>query len=493
MVTWASHDIGVYKKRRKVKRLLSREEIIDLFEPNRVPGAVIYPEDEPKIIVPSFSTLSRSSSSTSVETSHEPTKKEIDVKTLDVKIPTKPSRTFGKFNFKNIIPKRNRKEKKVEDELDAIDMRESKPQKNRKASILSSLPLKEPEMRDRSRDVFDEFDTPDNRALRATFFLKEEHETVSDFLSDLVENDQPSPAQLFIINKTRREGQVVKQRHNDLRCSYPPNSVDEHRLEAEREHMLRYAWKGRALKMKSMLRNPAHWRDVNRVDSCQRTAAHFAASWGDADILEMLIDIPGIDLNMRDDEGKTPLYKATEAKSFRCVELLLRSYANPFVVSQENRTPFDWAIQKIGDTNLDIIKVFIQYGMLKEENKCKNICTALHRVTYAIVPVVHTASLLISAGVNPNGADGKHTTPLMLAANGNITDLVEVLLNSGADPNLTDIYHNDVINYSEKGSASRHLCNTAIESYSDLSSENGDDADSLSGNRSSIHAMHKSN
>ena len=50
---------------------------------------------------------------------------------------------------------------------------------------------------------------------------------------------------------------------------------------------------------------------VNEVDSRGRTALHFAASWGCIKSLEILLKIPGINLNVRDEHGKTPLHKVT--------------------------------------------------------------------------------------------------------------------------------------------------------------------------------------
>ena len=42
-----------------------------------------------------------------------------------------------------------------------------------------------------------------------------------------------------------------------------------------------------------------------------RTALHYAASWGCIESIKILLRIPGIDVNARDEDGKTPLYKVS--------------------------------------------------------------------------------------------------------------------------------------------------------------------------------------
>ena len=40
-----------------------------------------------------------------------------------------------------------------------------------------------------------------------------------------------------------------------------------------------------------------------------RTALHYAASWGDIRTIRVLLNCLGIQVNIRDEHGKTPLYK----------------------------------------------------------------------------------------------------------------------------------------------------------------------------------------
>ena len=77
--------------------------------------------------------------------------------------------------------------------------------------------------------------------------------------------------------------------------------------------------------VKEMLRsNPAldiNWRDV-RENGC--SALHQACESGHDSIVSILLAHPGIDVNAKDDSGKTPFFTACDMGSTSCVRLLLQ-------------------------------------------------------------------------------------------------------------------------------------------------------------------------
>jgi len=50
-----------------------------------------------------------------------------------------------------------------------------------------------------------------------------------------------------------------------------------------------------------------------------------ASEYGSTDVVELLLAVPGIDVNLADNEGQTPLYWASRRGHSEVVELLLRA------------------------------------------------------------------------------------------------------------------------------------------------------------------------
>ncbi|KAI1312005.1 hypothetical protein F5Y03DRAFT_390975 [Xylaria venustula] len=58
-----------------------------------------------------------------------------------------------------------------------------------------------------------------------------------------------------------------------------------------------------------------HGADIGARDKLGRTAVHYAAALTDEENIEKLLDISGIDVNQRDDDGWTPLIWACQQRT----------------------------------------------------------------------------------------------------------------------------------------------------------------------------------
>ena len=62
-----------------------------------------------------------------------------------------------------------------------------------------------------------------------------------------------------------------------------------------------------------------------RIHSCENgTVLHLAASWGWFGIIKLLVQTEGIDLNLKDDEGHTPLSFAREEGTREIIDYLIQ-------------------------------------------------------------------------------------------------------------------------------------------------------------------------
>ncbi|XP_050301366.1 uncharacterized protein LOC126739640 [Anthonomus grandis grandis] len=62
--------------------------------------------------------------------------------------------------------------------------------------------------------------------------------------------------------------------------------------------------------------------DLNAVDSSGRTVLSYVASNGTIDLLELMLQLPGLDPNKCDNEGNTPLHFAAQAGQVECLNCL---------------------------------------------------------------------------------------------------------------------------------------------------------------------------
>lgn len=277
--------------------------------------------------------------------------------------------------------------------------------------------------------------------------LNEHTGSIFDYIKK-VNSTQPSEKQKSIIEKLTKEGRPQTVRNRRKIGSYELNSVDERELLLKKEHLLRYAWKGKTAKLERLYADPYYGKEINRTDSCGRTALHYAAAFGDCKMIELLVLFQDLDFNLRDDEGKTPLFKAVELGSAECVKLLLDHQANPCIAASDGRTPFEYSLQMKGDAHLDIIKLFIGVRHLDEYYFDNEVVSPLHILGIADVPVAETAKYLLQEeNVDPNAQDTNGITPLMMAANNKNLALVDELVHYKTIPTLTDKEEREALDY----------------------------------------------
>ncbi|XP_035785565.1 acyl-CoA-binding domain-containing protein 6-like [Anopheles albimanus] len=85
---------------------------------------------------------------------------------------------------------------------------------------------------------------------------------------------------------------------------------------------------------------------LNQLDDSGLAIIHWAADRGNAPILQSVIEIVGIDINLRDAEGQTALHYASSCGYVDCVELLLAHQADRTVVDGNGETCVDVAFNE---------------------------------------------------------------------------------------------------------------------------------------------------
>jgi ankyrin repeat protein len=223
--------------------------------------------------------------------------------------------------------------------------------------------------------------------------------------------------------------------------------------------------------------------DVNTTEADGTTALHWASYRDDGESAEMLIRA-GANVNAANDLGATPLWTASLNGSASMVKRLLAAGASPNAALLLGETPLMVAartgnadvVQQLlergaqvnaraarGQTALmwavaqkhpDVVKVLLAHGAdvharSDSWSQIEAVSPHGHAEYNRAIPYGNntalmfaaragdaaSAKLLVSAGARVNDQDARGVSALVLAAHSGFRDVVELLLDTGADPN----------------------------------------------------------
>lgn len=139
----------------------------------------------------------------------------------------------------------------------------------------------------------------------------------------------------------------------------------------------------------------------------ESTALHLAADEGNADCIRLLLK-KGASSTLHNHRGYTPLHLASRTSNYKCVELLLEGGADPNAKDFDQRTPLHAAVGKSENT-LDIIETLIYHGANVNQKDVYGI-TSLHLAALEGIP--HCVELLIFHGANVTSKSKRGTVAL---------------------------------------------------------------------------------
>lgn len=196
--------------------------------------------------------------------------------------------------------------------------------------------------------------------------------------------------------------------------------------------------------------------DINVTTCDGLTGLHEAAICGNCEMVEYLLEM-GANINCCDNEGWTPLHAAASLGQTEIVELLLKNQADATIVNCENFLAYDLSrndqVRELIGQHLeghDIDQLRRQEELLIEQDIEKWIRTGqyeekFHPVTQASVlhvlaakgytklmkRILETPSL--KKQINLEAKDSEGFTPLLAGSFWNQTDIVELLIEHGAN------------------------------------------------------------
>eukprot|EP00735_Rhodelphis_limneticus_P015537 TRINITY_DN982_c0_g1::TRINITY_DN982_c0_g1_i1::g.15955::m.15955 TRINITY_DN982_c0_g1::TRINITY_DN982_c0_g1_i1::g.15955 ORF type:complete len:243 (-),score=44.49,sp/Q8Q0U0/Y045_METMA/31.72/4e-23,sp/Q8Q0U0/Y045_METMA/30.70/1e-21,sp/Q8Q0U0/Y045_METMA/34.78/1e-18,sp/Q8Q0U0/Y045_METMA/29.37/1e-14,sp/Q8Q0U0/Y045_METMA/28.69/2e-07,Ank/PF00023.25/3e+03,Ank/PF00023.25/0.00011,Ank/PF00023.25/4.2e-07,Ank/PF00023.25/4.6e-10,Ank/PF00023.25/6.7e-09,Ank/PF00023.25/3.9e+03,Ank_2/PF12796.2/2.7e-06,Ank_2/PF12796.2/1 len=156
------------------------------------------------------------------------------------------------------------------------------------------------------------------------------------------------------------------------------------------------------------------------------------ASKGDLAFLKEIMDKGMEDLNMRDDNGETPLHKICRLGLVELVTKMIIRGADVNAITRGGRTPFMCAME-YGYEN--VAQVLMQRGadITAADREGQ---TALHIAAY--YNQRNCIEMLLEKGLDVNARDHSDRTPLHIASFRCGPDVVKRLIAAGADPCVKD-------------------------------------------------------
>ena len=239
-----------------------------------------------------------------------------------------------------------------------------------------------------------------------------------------------------------------------------------------------------------------HYVDVDIRSFKHRTPLHFAAHNGMLDIIRMLIERDA-DVNSQDENGQTPLHRiisavrntssidyfdglrllldnnagvdaqdnelstplhlASSHGCFKATHMLLEFGATVNIQNNGGETPLHRSLTNIGATPyraLDITRSLLEHGAVVDAHDHRH-WTALHLASYA--GNLNLVQLLLDNGANACVRDNEGETPLhhllrgICASSDAALDIIPPLLKRGADVDARDNHHSTPLHLASRG------------------------------------------
>ena len=154
-----------------------------------------------------------------------------------------------------------------------------------------------------------------------------------------------------------------------------------------------------------------------------------AAQNGHEEVVKLLLAAPDINCEARKDNGATPLVVAVQMNHTRVVEQLIKSGADVnLIIDEDGLTALCIAVNR---ENLGVLRLLLQVPCIQVNCGTGSWVNPLSSASYQGYKDI--VKLLLEKGADPNIAHESGIAPLHLACLRGHTDIIKILLDAGAD------------------------------------------------------------
>lgn len=105
------------------------------------------------------------------------------------------------------------------------------------------------------------------------------------------------------------------------------------------------------------LLNPVYNYEITALDD-KSSILHYACHAGILEIVKLIVNNRLVDINHKDDLGRTPLVMAVLFHNYKIVEFLLSKGANPNIPTNSGKSAIQFAIERKDDKSVDFIEKY---------------------------------------------------------------------------------------------------------------------------------------
>ncbi|XP_032235182.2 transient receptor potential cation channel subfamily A member 1 isoform X2 [Nematostella vectensis] len=163
-------------------------------------------------------------------------------------------------------------------------------------------------------------------------------------------------------------------------------------------------------------------REVNELDSLGLAFLHHAARYDRAEIVVVLVE-NGSDVDVRSDEGLTPIQVAIRCDSVNTIKRLLELGADPETPDHHGNTALHHAVLQ---ANVHVTKLLLDYPQVHADARNTVQQTPLHLACH--LGNLELSEVLISHGVDLRAQASGHLTPLHMAASSKNLKIVKLIV-----------------------------------------------------------------
>ena len=217
-----------------------------------------------------------------------------------------------------------------------------------------------------------------------------------------------------------------------------------------------------------------HGRDVNVTNKNNRTALLLACKEGNKDIINLLLNA-GADPNIIDANGATCIhYAVVEGCSKDVLEIIVNHGADVNATDKNHVTALMLACVK---GNKDVINVLLNAGADPNIADGKGATCIYHAVGEGCSKDV--LETIVNHGADVNAKNKFNRTALLIACVKGNKDAINILLNAGADPNVTDYMGAACIHHVVGEGCSKDVLEIVVNHGADIDAINKTNATAL--------------